>query len=181
MQSRFDFSSAKSFPKVNIFDPEVESIPVSEMIELGQRLIDPILSSNRDILCDAGISKDTVFISLINSRGGQAGYKKTTFGLGVGGTLIRDTDMLFVGEGQESCHPIRDTQAIIDIVLHQLELAKDLAVAPSRQLPVIFTPDGLVSAFVPALMAAFNGKVVLQELHPSAKSWEKVFDTKFSF
>jgi PmbA protein len=181
IQAKFNFSSAKSFPQVNIFDPEVESVPISEMIELGQRLIDPIISSNRDILCDAGISKDTVSLNIINSRGGQAGYKKTTFGLGVGGTLIRDTDMLFVGEGQESCHPLRDTVTIIDTVLHQLELAKDLAVAPNRQLPVIFTPDGVASALIPALMAAFNGKIVLQGASPiGQRLGELVFDTNFS-
>ena len=35
--------------------------------------------------------------------------------------------MLFVGEGQESCHPLRDTKAITDMVLRQLELAKNMA------------------------------------------------------
>jgi len=181
MLARFDFSSAKSFPKVNIFDSEVGPFPISKMIELGQKLVDTIIKSREGILCDAGISKDTLSISLINSRGGQAEYKKTTFGLGVGGTLIRDTDMLFVGEGQDSCRPIRDTKAITDIVLNQLELAKDLAVAHNGHLPVIFTPDGVASTFIPALMAAFNGKVVLQGASPIGKRLgERVFDAKFS-
>ena len=62
-----------------------------------------------------------------------------------------------------------------------MELAKNLAIAPNRQLPVIFTPDGVVSAFIPALMAAFNGKIVLQGASPIGKRLgELVFDTNFS-
>ena len=179
--AKFVFPSDKSFPEVKIVDPEVETVSIAEMIELGQKMIDPLLRSTAGILCDAGVSKDTLSLRLINSRGGQAEYKKTTFGLGVSGTLIRDTDMLFVGDGQESCHPLRETRAITDVVLHQLELAKNLATAPNRQLPVIFTPDGMVSAFVPSLMAAFNGKIVLQGASPIGKRWgETVFDTKLS-
>lgn len=181
MPAKFDFPSFTPFPMVNIVDSGVEPFPISEMIELGQQLIDPIKISTQGILCDAGVSKDVISIRLINSQGGQAEYKKTTFGMGLEGTLIRDTDMLFVGDFQVSCHPLRDTQAIIDVVSHQLELAKNLAVAPSREMPVIFTPDGVVSAFISSLMAAFNGKVVLQGASPIGKKLsETVFDTKFS-
>jgi hypothetical protein len=37
----------------------------------------------------------------MNSRR-EVNYRKSIFGMGAGGTLIRDTDMLFVGESQES-------------------------------------------------------------------------------
>ena len=181
MPGKFDFPAPGYFPQTKIFDSDVEKILVSEMIDLGQRLIDPIIRSTQGILCDAGVSKETISIRLVNSSGSQAEYRKTTFGLGVGGTLIRGTDMLFVGEGQESCHPIRDAKAVTEVVLHQLELAKNMAAAPNRQLPVIFTPDGVVSAFIPSFMAAFNGKVVLQGASPIGnKLGETVFDTRFS-
>lgn len=181
MPAKFDLPSAQTFPKIKVVDTEVESIPISEMIELGQKLIDPILQNSPGILCEAGVSRDIMSLHLINSRGGQAEYRKTVFGLGVGGTLIRDTDMLFVGDGQESCHPLRETTAITRVVLNQLELAKNLAVVPTRQLPVIFTPDGVMSAFIPALMAAFNGKIVLEGASPIGKrSGETLFDTKIS-
>jgi PmbA protein len=89
--------------------------------------------------------------------------------------------MLFVGEGEESCHTLKDTNAITNTVLHQLALAKNTAAAPTRNLPVIFTPDGLVSAFVPALMTAFNGKTVLEGASPIGnRLGEQVFDSKLS-
>ncbi len=181
MPAQFSFPSERNFPQVNILDPEVETVSIGEMIELGQKLIDPVLKSTEGILCDAGVSRDSVTLSVANTRGGQAQYKKTTFGMGVSGTLVRDTDMLFVGDGQESCHPLRDTKALTDIVLHQLELARNTAGVTSGQMPVIFTPDGVVSAFLPALMSAFNGKTVLLGASPLDKRLgETVFDKRFS-
>jgi PmbA protein len=181
MPAKFDFPSDKSFPEVRILDSEVNSVSIAEMIELGQKLIDPVLGNTAGILCDAGVSKETLVLQLMNTRGGSAEYQKTAFGLGVSGTLIRDTDMLFVGDGQESCRPIRDTKSITDIVLQQLDLAKNLASAPSRLMPVIFTPDGAVSAFIPALMSAFSGKTVLEGASPIGKRLgEMVFDAKLS-
>jgi PmbA protein len=150
MPAKFDFPELKSFNEIQVLDPEVEAVSIAEMTELGQKLIDPVLQNTPSILCDAGVSKDTMSLKIINSCGGQAEYKKNVFGMGVGGTLIRDTDMLFVGEGQESCHPLRDTRAITNVVLYQLELAKNTASAPSGQLPVIFTPDGAASALIPS-------------------------------
>jgi PmbA protein len=76
---------------------------------------------------------------------------------------------------------LRDTQEITGVVLRQLELSKNLASAPNRQLPVIFTPDGVVSAFIPALTTAFNGKIVLEGASPVGKRLEEsVFNTKLS-
>jgi PmbA protein len=181
MEAKFDFPDCTSFPEVKILDTKVESVTIADMIDLGQKLIDPVLKTTPGILCDAGVAKDTMSISIMNSNGGCSTYKKSTFGLGVSGTLIRDTDMLFVGEAEESCHPLMSTESIINTVLRQLELAKNTATAPTRNLPVIFTPDGFVSAFIPALMAAFSGKTVLEGASPIGKRLgEKVFDDKLS-
>jgi PmbA protein len=181
LPAKFDFPSAASFSTVSIVDPAVDTVTMDEMIELGQKMIDPLLRSTPGLICDAGVSKETLTVRLLNSRGGRAEYSKTVFGLGVGGTLIRDTDMLFVGEGQESCHPLRDTDAVTAIVLRQLELAKNIAVVASGRLPVIFTPDGVVSAFLASLMSAFNGKTVLEGASPIGKRLdEEVFNTELS-
>jgi len=115
----------------------------------------------------------------VNSRGGQADYRLSIFSLDIMGSLIRDTDMLFVGESQSSCHPLLKAKAVTEVVLHQLELAKNQASIPSRQLPVIFTPNGVACALMPALMAAFNGKIVREGASPVGnRLGQQVFDKK---
>ncbi|GAI57805.1 unnamed protein product, partial [marine sediment metagenome] len=116
---------------------------------------------------------------IINSRGGQADYRQSVFSLGIEGHLIRDTDMLFVGESESSCHPLTETKAVTEVVLQQLELAKNRASVPSKPLPVVFTPRGVTSALILPLMAAFNGKIVLEGASPIGnRLGQPVFDEK---
>jgi PmbA protein len=181
MPAKFELPPLTPYPTIDIFDPAVESTPVEKMSNLGQKLIELVTGHTPDILCEAMVSKDAISVKLINSRGGQASYKKSIFSLGIIGSLIRGTDMLFVGESQSYCHPLTQPQDIARVVLNQLELAKNQASVPTRQLPVIFTPRGVANALVPSLMMAFNGKTVLQGASPiGQKLGKQVFDSKLS-
>ncbi len=179
MPARFEFPSPAAYPQIEVFDPDIESISIEEMITLGEEMVTQVTSHTPDIICEAGVTKGTVSVDIINSRGGETNYRKSVFSLGVEGTLIRGTDMLFVGESQSSCHPRLDSRAVIEVVLQQLELAKDKASVPSRSLPVIFTPRGVASALIPSLMTAFNGKTVLEGASAIGnRLGEEVFDRK---
>ncbi|MCJ7426666.1 MAG: TldD/PmbA family protein [Dehalococcoidales bacterium] len=180
-RAKFELPSATPYPKVDTFDPDVESVSVEKMAQLGEELIALITGHTPEIICEALVEKETVALRLINSRGGQASYKKSIFTIGVVGSLIRGTDMLFVGEGQSSGHPLTEVGEIAKVVLRQLDLAKNQASVPTRQLPVIFTPEGVASALISPLMTAFNGKTVLEGASPVGKKLGKqVFDSKLS-
>ncbi|MCL0091809.1 TldD/PmbA family protein [Dehalococcoidales bacterium] len=177
--ANFDFPSLASYPQVEVFDPDVESVSIEEMIKLGEKLITTVREHTPALVCEAGVTKATISVSIINSRGGQANYRKSTFSLGIEGNLIRGTDMLFVGESQFSCHPLTEVKAIAEVVLQQLELAKNRASVPTKPLPVIFTPNGVANALIPPLMAAFNGKTVLEGASPLGnRLGQQVFDEK---
>jgi len=181
MPARFQLPSQVSYPQIDIFDPAVEATPIEDMDRLGRELIEIITSHTPEILCEAMVGKETESVKLINSSGGQAEYKKSVFSIGIYGSLIRGTDMLFVGESQNSCNPISQPRDIAKVVIQQLELAKNPASVTTAQLPVIFTPRGAASALIPSLAMAFNGKMVLQGASPiGQKRGKKVFDEKIS-
>jgi PmbA protein len=113
----------------------------------------------------------------LNSRGGSAAYRKSVFSFGVEGVLIRGTDMLFVGDAESSCHPLSDVSEVAANTVQQLERAKETAPSPGGMLPVIFTPHGVISAFMAPLVMAVNGKTVLQGASPlGSRRGQKVFD-----
>ena len=140
-------------------EPQGASVSIDEMIELGEEIVAAVREHTPDIVYEAGVTGGIISVRIINSRGREASYQKSIFSLGVGGTLIRGTDMLFVGESQSSCHPILDARAITGVVLHQLELAKNQASVPGREMPVIFTPAGVAHALTSPLLAALTVKV----------------------
>ena len=180
MPAEFEFPAATSYPLVGTYDLDVESVSLETMIGLGEAMIAAVTGHIREIMCDAEVSRNIISVSIANSNGSQANYKKSIFSLGINGSLIRDADMLFVGESESSCHPLADTAKITATVLTQLERAKNKAPVPSRKLPVIFTPNGVASALLPPLMAAFNGKTVLEGASPIGnKLGQPVFSDKF--
>lgn len=179
--AKFELPSLTSYPHVEIYDPDVESATMEQMAKLTEEMITTITGHTPGILCEGGATKSVVTTTIINSRGGQANYRQSTFHLGIEGTLIRDTDMLFVGEAQSSCHPLLEPGSITEVVLKQLEWAREQASAPTRTLPVIFTPNGVASALVMPLIMAFNGKTVLEGASPiGSKLGQPVFDEKLS-
>jgi PmbA protein len=180
MSAKFQLPAPSSYPPVEVLDAKTESVSNEEMIKLGEELVDAVTGHTPGIICEAGVSKGVVSVRIINSRGGQAQYRKSFFSLGIEGNLTEGTDMLFVGESASSCHPLSESRPIAEVVLQQLELAKNRASVPSKSLPVIFTPDGVASALIMPLMAAFNGKTVLEGASPvGTKLGQSVFDPKF--
>ncbi|UCD08774.1 MAG: TldD/PmbA family protein [Dehalococcoidales bacterium] len=181
MKAEFEFPSLDSYPEVNTYDPAIRRISTEEMTKLGEKMISSVREDTPELQCEASVSKGTVSVRLINSRGGQAEYRKSIFSLGVEGQLIRGTDMLFVGEGQSSCHPIDDISEVTEIVLQQLEFSRNNTPIKTGELPVIFTPRGVASALVQPLMAGLNGKLVLEGSSPLVnKLGEQSFDNNLS-
>ncbi|HUT96803.1 MAG TPA: DNA gyrase modulator, partial [Dehalococcoidales bacterium] len=88
-RARFELPPATPYPKVDIFDPAVESASVEKMARLGEELIALITGHTPEIVCEAEVEKETFTLRIINSRGGQASYKKSIFSIGVVGNLIR--------------------------------------------------------------------------------------------
>jgi len=180
--ANFQFPSSRDYSEVSIFDPEVEEIAMEKMIEIGKELIARIRGHTPDVLCDVQVTKGTSSISLINSQGGEGRYDSSFFSLSLEGILVRDTDMLFVGDSESSCRPdFIGIDDLADRVIWQLEMAKKKAAVSTKLLPIIFTPNGVASALLSPLVLAFNGKTVLEGASPlKDKLGEQVFDKKLS-
>ena len=180
-EAKFQFPSLEAYPKVEVYDPKIEAVTEEQMVNLGQSLIDKVRGHTLEIVCQGGVSKNTISVEILNSRGGRATYKKSVFSISVEGVLIRGTDMLFVGDSESSCHPISNHTTVSSHTLEQLERARETAQAPEGKLPVIFTPIGVASTLIMPLAMAVNGKTVLQGASPLGhKRGELIFDTRIS-
>jgi len=180
--SSFQFPSRQDYSEVSTYDPKVQEIAMERMVEIGKELIARIRGHNPDILCDVQVTRGTSSISFINSQGGEGRYDKSFFSLSLEGILVRDTDMLFVGDSESSCRPdFIGIDGLADRIIWQLEMAKKKAAVSTKLLPVIFTPIGVASALMSPLVLAFNGKAVFEGASPlKDKLGEQVFDKNLS-
>jgi PmbA protein len=179
--AKFTFPNPMIYPKIEVFDPLTEKVDIENMIQLGEQLIASIANHTPSIVCEAMVTKGIISVKVINSKGGNASYSKSFFNISLEGVLIKDEDMLFVGDSLNSCHPIIDSRPIADEVIMQLKLAERNAAISTRKMPVIFTPRGVASALASPLISAFNGKTVFDGASPlKDKLGIKVFDKHFS-
>lgn len=179
--ANFQFPPSRDYSEVCIFDPKVEKITMERMVEIGEELIARVRGHTPDILCDVQVTKGTSSTFLINSQGGEGRYGRSFFGLSLEGILVRDTDMLFVGDSESSCRFSDNIDDLADRVIWQLEMAKKKAAVSTKLVPVIFTPNGVASALLSPLVLAFNGKAVFEGASPlKDKLGEQVFDKKLS-
>ncbi len=179
--ARFKFPGPEAYPEVATYNEATAAVTLATMVDLGQEMIERVRSRYDEVSCEAQVDRTLLRVQGLNSNGGQADYRLSSFSLALEGTRVRDTDMLFVGDGITSCQPLLDVSEVTDKVLRQLELAEKQAMTGRRPLPVIFTPSGIASALVSPLMAAFNGKLVLEGASPLAgQIGAKLFDEKIS-
>ncbi len=177
----FELPKHGSFPKVEVYDPQTEKITIREMVHLGQSMIDQVRAKYPEVLCEGGVTRSISQVNILNSKGVSASYKKSGFALDLDGTLIRGTDMLFVGDYDVSCSPIRDTKPVVDQVMQELEWAKETVSAPPESSPVVLTSRAVAGALVFPLTLALNGESLVQGSSPLiGKLGQKVFDEKLS-
>lgn len=177
----FELPSRQSSPQVKVFDPKIEKVSPEEMVALGEALIEQVRRHTPELLCEARISRNVITVNILNTRGGEVSYRKSIFSLDLEGILVRDTDMLIVGDGDSSCHPLNNADFVAESVLRQMEFAKRQTTIRTGRFPVLFTPQGVFSVFVPPIAAAFNGKIVYQGASPLGnKRGKRAFDKKLS-
>lgn len=165
-EARFHLPAPVGYPEVAVYDPAVPALALERMVEMGQQAIDKVVAHTPEIVCEANLVKRVSTLRLLNSAGCDVSFQHSIFSARLEGTLVRGTDMLFVGDRLVGCQPVQDLTPITEETLHQLELARDTVTAPQGKVPVVFTPRAFAQAFMPALSQGFNGRSVLQKASP---------------
>ncbi|MFQ5872551.1 MAG: TldD/PmbA family protein [Dehalococcoidia bacterium] len=180
-EAKFDLPSGDGYPDVPLYDRAVEEISVEAMVDLGQSMVDGVRSHSSEVLCDASVGQSVVSVRLLNTNGVDVGYKKSVFYLGIGGTRVRGTDMLFVGDDETSSRPLSNWQEVVYRVNLQLDLAEETADAPTGKLSVIFTPDAVAGILLYPLLVGFNGRTVAQGASPLiGRLGQRICDQRFT-
>jgi PmbA protein len=177
-EADFDFPGPQIYPPINVFDSNVDKVTLEQMVDLGKCLIERLRDHTPDVLCEGNISRQVSEVYIANSRGAEHRYRRSVFSVNMEGVLVREGDLLYVGDGDSSCSPITDCEKIAETTIRQLEHARVLTRINSGTMSVLFTPIGIAATLVAPLAIAFNGKRVVDGSSPlKGRQSEKVFDT----
>ncbi len=155
----FELPDAQSLEPVKIFDPALLPLEKPEMIRMGQQMMDMVKSYNPEILASAAVNKTVYKVEYANSRGAKYSADHTELNVGTGGQLVRGTDILLAGHGVGQKKRHVDTEEIAAQAIEYFRMAEQIAPIESGEMPVIFTPGGLIALLL-SLGLAVDGKNV---------------------
>lgn len=180
-EAKFELPAEIPSGGVKIYDPGLSALETEKMVELARGMIEQVLAAYPEVLCDVGLSKSEGEVTILNSRGGRAAYRKTLLSATLHINRIRDTDMLDIYESDASCFLDLDFKALVEKALEKIRLAERIVSPPVGQVPVIFTPKGAAGTLFESLEMALNGKLVWQGASLlKDRLGEKVFDERIS-
>jgi len=162
------------------YDPSVTEIGAEELVSVGKDMISMITDYDPEIRCDAGLTRAVEEVTIANSNGGGRSYKKSVLFGSLAATAIDGNDILTVYRGIGSCRNDLDYEELAREIVDVLKLARKIVPADTGQMPVLFTPRGIMPLLL-ALRAGFNGKTVFQGASPMAgRIGLKAFDSRLS-
>lgn len=178
--AHYQMPAAQPTHPVRIFDPALLPLGKPEMIQMGQGMMEMVKAYNPEILAGAVVSKNLVKTEFANSSGASYTDEHTNFDLGAGGQLVRGTDILFAGHSVGQKKRQVDAEDIAERAIQYFRMAERIVPVQSGDLPVIFTPGGLVALLL-SLSLGLDGKnVFLGESPLRDKLGQIIADPRFS-
>ena len=171
-------------PALKNFDPydeRIENFVSGEEMEKGYAAIGAVLSRHPGATIDAGITRSTGSMRILNSRGLDASYRSSSYSFSISATLVgSDGAKLDVWEGMSSLYP-GGHEAALEKLLGKIEKGGKIRKLESGRHPVIFTPKA-ASGILGIVTSGLSGRSVAKGTSPFAgKLGEKMFNSSFSF
>jgi len=157
--AHYEMPGVQPIQPVKTYDASLVPLAKPDMIQLGQGMMDMIKSYNKDIQAGAQVTKTVQKIEFANSAGAAYSEEHSDFNVGAGGVLVRGTDILFAEHGVAQKRSGVDPEEIAERAIEYFRLAERMASVQSGQMPVIFTPNGLIALLL-SLCLGLDGKNV---------------------
>lgn len=176
----YELPAPQTIGLVKNYDPAILPLSKPEMIHLGERMMEMIKNYNPEILASAGLKKSISRIEVANSAGANYTTEETNLSVGAGGQLVRGTDILFAGHSLGQKNRQLDIENIASRAIEYFRMAERLAPVQTGEMPIIFTPGGLILLLL-SLGLGLDGKNVYLGASPlSDRVGKLIADPRFT-
>ncbi|MGG6242193.1 TldD/PmbA family protein [Nodosilinea sp. AN01ver1] len=141
-----------------------QEVPVEQLIEWGQGMIDRIRSAYPEVICGVDVECDVETTRILNTNGLDCRYSDATLSSYLSADWVRGDDFLSVSDGQTQ-RDVLNIDALTDQVLQRLAWAEQSAEVETGRMPVIFTAKA-ADMLWSTLQSALSGKRVLERSSP---------------
>ncbi|MBN1138456.1 MAG: TldD/PmbA family protein [Anaerolineae bacterium] len=174
------FPTPQAASQVKTFDPAIPELPVARLVEIGQEIVDLILSVEPGAQVNVNLNRGVQQIKIQNQAGVEASFRRSPLSIGAEVDRIEGDDVLILYDMLGTTTWDEDYLAFAHRLVDKLKLACTLTTMRSGKMPVLFSPTGSLVLGLP-LMEGLNGKNVFTGISPiRGKVGEKLFDDKIT-
>jgi len=174
------FPEPQRGPAVEVYSPELATLPPSRLIEMGKEMVDTILQADEEASVSIDLTRRVRETTVRNSAGAEVAVRKAPFSITLEVERVRGDDVITLFEYFSTATLDDGYRAFVARVAEKLRLARRLATLSSGQMPVLFSPTGAPVLGLP-LIHGLNGKNVYRGISPMAgREEEELFDEKLT-
>ncbi|MEA1870808.1 MAG: TldD/PmbA family protein [Candidatus Bipolaricaulota bacterium] len=180
-ESAFSFPMAADLSHPEVHDRAVPDLSEEEMIAIGEGVITRLHDAEPEADVNLTIAKTVETVEIRNTARCEVKEERTHLSLSIGAGKAREGDIFLLFAGSEvRFQEDLSVDTLVDRLIRYLRYGEKIVPAPSKKLPIVFTPAGAIALLLP-LIVGFNGKSVYMGVSPlKDRIGEKVFDPRFS-
>ena len=176
-----EFEFASNFHQVESAGTAYTPPKTSELVEVGDRLIQQVHDYNAEILVDVGFHARSGIVKIITSNDVYAERTSRTTSVSISGNLVRGEDFLQAYSFDVANDRPLNYDRILAELLEKYRRAEQTATITSGSYPVLFTPRAVASAIAGLFDTVLSGQTVVQKSSPLAdKIGETLFDPRLT-
>jgi PmbA protein len=177
----FQFAAQAEPSQVECFDPAVEVTEVERLIAMGEEVVEKIKQYDPNLHIEVELDRGVEEVSLRTTEGQELRERGTVIGLSIDVQRTEEGDILILYDAAAS-RTLKeiDHLKLADSLIERLRWCEHVAQVGTKQLPVLFTPRGVLVLLLP-LWVGLDGKNVFLGVSPlKGRLGEQAFDERFT-
>lgn len=175
------FPEAGAAAEAHVFDRALAALTQEDLISLGEETIAQLTSIAPKAEINVSVVKTVEAVEVGNTAGRTVAEDRTSLSIGIEVSRAKEGDIFILSDGLSvRCLEDLDADAVVRRLARHLSHSRRIVPAPTRALPVVFTPNGAIALLLP-LIVGFNGRSVFTGTSPLRnRTGEQAFDERFS-
>ena len=174
------FAGPETGASVRAFDPDIAALPIGQLVEMGRQMIEMMVAVEPESRVSVSLNRGIQRISVRTHAGAEVAFDRSPLSIYVELARVQNDDVLILYDMLGTTISGDDLLAPARYIREKLEQSKRMTTIRSGDMPVLFSPSGMLALGLP-LMEGLDGKNVYTGVSPMAgKTGEKLFDEKLT-
>jgi len=163
-EATYEFANPSKPANPQIFDPAIEKLDVTKMVQKGREILNYMLEKRSDAQFSISLEKYLETKGILSGKI-DLSYRKSIYSISISAHLFREGDFLNIYDSQSRSLMEKNERDMAGRILELLSLADREATINTSVIPAVFSPRGL-REILRFILINLNGRTVEKGASP---------------